>query len=77
VRRDGASGPSGATGPSWVNLLGIGSASALILAAGFGLGWWLDSLLHTSPALTLAGILVGLVGAGSYTVIQIRKFLRT
>jgi F0F1-type ATP synthase assembly protein I len=61
--------------PSWSDLLGIGVASALIMAAGFGLGWWLDGLLHTSPALVLVGILLGIVGAATYTVIEIRKFL--
>lgn len=61
--------------PSWASLLGIGTASALILAAGFGLGWWLDGLLDTSPALVLVGIALGIVGAGAYTFVEIRKFL--
>jgi F0F1-type ATP synthase assembly protein I len=61
--------------PTWSSLLGIGTASALILAAGFALGWWLDDLLHTSPIMVLVGILLGVAGAGTYTYVEIRKYL--
>lgn len=61
--------------PSWSDLLGIGAASAVLLAAGFGLGWWIDGLADSSPIFVLIGILVGLAAAGTYTWVEIRKFL--
>jgi F0F1-type ATP synthase assembly protein I len=60
--------------PTWSNLLGIGSASGALLLLGLGLGWWLDSVLHTSPVLVLVGCLLGIVGAISYAYFEIRKY---
>ncbi len=62
--------------PGWSTLLGIGTVSAVALAAGIALGWWLDGLLHTSPILVLVGIAVGIVGGICYSVVQIRPFLK-
>ena len=59
-----------------MTLLGIGSVSAVIFAAGLLLGWWLDGVLHTSPALVLVGMALGLAGAVSYTFVEIRDFLK-
>jgi F0F1-type ATP synthase assembly protein I len=60
----------------WSNLLGIGTVSAVLLAGGIALGWWLDSLLHTSPILVIVGIALGIAGGICYTVVQIRPFLK-
>jgi F0F1-type ATP synthase assembly protein I len=60
----------------WSNLLGIGTASAVMLAGGIALGWWLDSLFHSSPIFVLVGIALGLAGGLCYTVVQIRPFLK-
>ena len=61
--------------PSWSDLLTIGVASAVLLAAGFGLGWWIDGLADTSPIFVLIGIFAGIAAAGTYTWAEIRKFL--
>jgi F0F1-type ATP synthase assembly protein I len=60
--------------PSWTTLLGMGSVSAGIFVAGLGLGWWLDSILHTSPVLVLVGVVLGIAGAVCYTFVRIRTF---
>jgi F0F1-type ATP synthase assembly protein I len=54
----------------------MGIVSALMLVVPLGLGWLVDTLLHTLPALTLVGLLVGVVAAGRYTYLEFRKFLR-
>ena len=60
---------------SWSDLLSMGVASAALLAAGFGLGWWIDGLTDSSPIFVLIGIFVGLAAAGAYTWVEIRRFL--
>jgi len=62
--------------PTWSTLLGMGTTSAVILAVGIGLGWWLDHVLHTSPILVLVGIALGIVAGACYTIVKIRPFLK-
>ncbi|MEO8889088.1 MAG: AtpZ/AtpI family protein [Jatrophihabitantaceae bacterium] len=69
-------GKDGSNGLTWSNLLSIGTVSALILVAGLALGWWIDSLLHTSPIFVLVGIAVGIASGIGYTVVQFRSFLK-
>ena len=59
------------------DLLGMGLVSGALLAAGIALGWWLDRLLHTSPALVLVGISLGIAGGICYTIIKIRTVLKS
>jgi F0F1-type ATP synthase assembly protein I len=54
----------------------MGLVSALLLIAPLGLGWFVDSLIHTLPIFTLVGLLVGIVLAGRYTYSEFRKFLQ-
>jgi F0F1-type ATP synthase assembly protein I len=58
------------------DLLGLGAVSAVLLGAGVALGWWLDSVLATSPTMVLIGIALGLAGGVSYTVVRIRTSLK-
>jgi F0F1-type ATP synthase assembly protein I len=60
----------------WSNLLGMGATSAALVGAGIALGWWLDSVLGTSPTMVVIGIALGLAGGFCYTVVQIRPFLK-
>jgi F0F1-type ATP synthase assembly protein I len=62
--------------PGWSTLLGIGSASAGLLAAGVLLGWLLDGVLGTSPVLLLIGIALGIAGGICYTAVQFKAFLK-
>jgi F0F1-type ATP synthase assembly protein I len=63
-------------GLTWSGLLSLGAVSAFLLAVGFGLGWWADGILNTSPILVLVGIAIGLAAAISYTVVRLRSYLR-
>jgi F0F1-type ATP synthase assembly protein I len=57
-------------------LLGMGAVIAAVLAAGLALGWLVDSLVGTSPVFLLVGLLLGIIGAVSYTVAQFRQYLQ-
>jgi F0F1-type ATP synthase assembly protein I len=59
----------------WSTLLGMGAVIAAQLVAGLGLGWLVDSLANTKPIFLLIGLLLGIVGAVSYTVVEFRKYL--
>jgi F0F1-type ATP synthase assembly protein I len=61
----------------WPALLGMGAVVAAQLAVGLGLGWLVDSLAGTAPVFVLVGLLLGIVGAVSYTVLEFRKFLKS
>lgn len=63
--------------PSWTTLLGMGASTAAIIAVGLVLGLVIDSLAGTGPVFLLIGLLVGIVGAVSFTVTQFRKYLKT
>lgn len=57
-------------------LVGIGSLNLASLLAGMGLGWLADSRLDSTPALTLAGMAVGIAVGIVGTWFRIRPFLR-
>jgi F0F1-type ATP synthase assembly protein I len=62
---------------NWSALLGMGAVVAAQLVAGFLLGWLVDSLAGTTPVFILVGLLLGIIGAVSYTVVEFRKYLKT
>lgn len=68
------------TGPhesvGWSTLLGMGAVVGAELLVGLGLGWLLDKLLGTAPVFLFVGLLVGIVAAVGYTVIEFRKYLK-
>lgn len=61
----------------WSTLLGMGAVIAAQLVAGLALGWLVDTLADTAPVFLLVGLLLGIVGAISYTVVEFRKYLKT
>ena len=50
--------------------------SALLLVIPFGLGWFADKAMHSLPIFTLVGLVLGIVWAGRYTYLEIRKIFR-
>ena len=62
--------------PGFSTLLGMGAVIAAQLVAGFLLGWLVDNLAGTTPIFLLIGLLLGIVGAVGYTVVEFRKFLK-
>jgi F0F1-type ATP synthase assembly protein I len=63
-------------GPELATLLGLGAATAGILLVGLGLGWLVDQLVGTLPGFSLAGLALGIVGAGVYIYSKFTKFLK-
>ena len=61
----------------WSTLLGMGAVIAAQLVAGLALGWLVDALAGTTPIFLLVGLLLGLAGATSYTIVEFRKYLKT
>ena len=66
--------PSGR--PSIVSLIGIGSTAVGLVVGGVGLGWWLDSLLHTVPVFVFIGLAIGMVSSWLFAYATLRKFLK-
>jgi F0F1-type ATP synthase assembly protein I len=60
----------------WSALLNMGAVVAVLIVAGLGLGWLADSLAGTSPIFLFVGLLLGIAGAGRYTVLEFRKYLK-
>ena len=67
-------GPRQAT-PSGGELAGLGVAIALALLVPLGAGVGLDALLDTSPAGFLIGLLLGIIAATAFVVMQFRRYL--
>lgn len=61
----------------WSDLLTMGAAIAVVIMAGLGLGWLVDSLAGTTPIFLFLGLLLGVAGAVSYTYRELRKYLKT
>ncbi len=61
--------------PGAIELLTLGIAAAVTLAAGGGLGYLIDGWAGTSPIFTLVGLAGGIVAAVLLTVTRVRKYL--
>ncbi|MGH9458412.1 MAG: AtpZ/AtpI family protein [Thermoanaerobaculia bacterium] len=51
---------------AWAEITALAITFPLTIAAGYGLGWWLDRELGTSPWLTIVFAALGVVGAFTY-----------
>ncbi|MEV6602878.1 AtpZ/AtpI family protein [Kutzneria sp. 744] len=58
------------------SLIGMGSGVVGLVVGGVGLGWWLDSVLHTVPLFVFIGLAVGMVSAWVFAYAKLRKFLK-
>jgi F0F1-type ATP synthase assembly protein I len=61
----------------WSTLLGMGAVIAAVLVAGLGHGWLGDTLADTTPIYLHLGLLLGIAAPVSYTVVEIRKYLKS
>ena len=61
--------------PRLADFIWIGTACAISVVGAGAIGYALDSALGTTPWLTLAGLLFGIVCAVMLTVSQVRKFI--
>lgn len=64
------------TTPRLGDLIWVGTACAISVLAGGGIGYLLDGWLHTTPALSFVGLGFGVVSAFMLAWAQVRKFTR-
>lgn len=62
--------------PSIGDLIWVGTACAISVLAGGGIGYLLDGLWHTSPWLSFVGLAFGVLSAFMLAWAQVRKFSR-
>jgi hypothetical protein len=70
---EGPQDPDGRT-PTIGDLFWVGTACALSVVAGLGLGYLGDSLANTTPWLTFAGLAFGIVSAVLLAARQFRRY---
>jgi len=61
--------------PGLGDLFWLGTACAISIIAGGGIGYGLDSALGTLPWLTVGGLVFGVVSAVLIAVKELRKYL--
>lgn len=61
--------------PSGGELAGLGVAIALTLLLPLAAGVGVDALLHSSPVGFLIGLLLGIIAAIAFVVMQFRRYL--
>lgn len=62
--------------PSALQLIGIGSTIAGLVAGGLVLGWLIDRQVNTFPTFALVGLVVGMMAAGHHLYSMFRKFTK-
>lgn len=62
-------------GPNFLDFLVLGTACALCIIVAGGLGYLLDSWLHTAPWLTFGGLAFGIVSAVLLAIARLRPYL--
>jgi F0F1-type ATP synthase assembly protein I len=67
--------PGGNPSPSLMDLLSMGIGAGAAIAVWLVAGLLADSWLNTSPALTFAGLFLGVASAVFLTVRQVRRSL--
>lgn len=62
-------------GPTWFQLAGLGTTSALCLLAGVGGGYLIAASTRTGAAVIFAGLAFGIVAAVAATYFMIKRYL--
>lgn len=57
-------------------LIGVGSAIAVLVAGGMLLGWFIDSRAGTLPLFAFVGLAVGITTACFYAYAKFRNFMK-
>jgi ATP synthase protein I len=57
--------------------LQLGASIVFAIFIGFGIGYWLDGKVGTTPWLTIVFFLLGVAAAGRNVLIEVRKQLRS
>jgi F0F1-type ATP synthase assembly protein I len=61
--------------PSAWDLLTLGTANAVCVVAGIGVGWLVDHVAGTNPVFILVGLALGIIAACLITYRMIRPFM--
>jgi F0F1-type ATP synthase assembly protein I len=59
-----------------LELLSMGAFNGLCVAAGFGIGWFADHMIGSSPVGTIIGLLAGLCAGIVGTWVQLKKYIK-
>jgi hypothetical protein len=70
----GGPGADGRGGPRFGDLFWLGTACAISVVAGGGIGYALDDHFGTLPWITVGGLVFGIVSAVLLAVNQLRKY---
>ncbi len=62
-------------GPTYVELAGMGITAAACVAVGVGGGYWIGTASGAGPAVTFAGLALGVLAAVAATYSKINKYL--
>jgi F0F1-type ATP synthase assembly protein I len=57
-------------------LIGVGSAIAVLVAGGLLLGWFIDSRVGTLPVFVFVGLAAGIAAACWYAYAKFRNFMK-
>ncbi|MGH8980959.1 MAG: AtpZ/AtpI family protein [Acidimicrobiales bacterium] len=75
MRTPGGGGPGAKPPPSLGDLFWVGTACAISILAGGGIGYAVDAALSTSPWFTIGGLAFGVLSAVLLAVNQFRKYV--
>lgn len=63
------------SGPTMLDLLGIGGTAGACIGIGVGVGYWIGSAVHAETAAVFGGLAVGVVAAVLTTFFKIKRYL--
>jgi len=63
------------TGPTYVELAGMGVTAGACVAVGVGGGYWIGAVTGGGPAVTFAGLALGVLAAVAAIYFKIKMYL--